>query len=121
MVGRPRIKIERDQFEKLCGIHCTLTELADFFDCSEDTVERWCKREYGETFAEVYKKKSGRGKMSLRRLQWRSAENGNVTMQIWLGKQWLGQSEKVETRNDMNLLGSPQIGLYLPEKDPEPE
>jgi hypothetical protein len=34
--------------------------------------------------------------MSLRRAQWKSAEGGNVTMQIWLGKQWLGQKEQHE-------------------------
>ena len=29
-------------------------------------------------------------------MQWKSAEDGNVTMQIWLGKQVLGQAEKQE-------------------------
>ena len=41
--------------------------------------------------------------MSLRRAQWKSAKSGNVTMQIWLGKQWLGQKEQSEvsiSRND---------------------
>jgi hypothetical protein len=34
--------------------------------------------------------------MSLRRLQWNNAKKGNVTMQIFIGKQYLGQSDKVE-------------------------
>ena len=29
-------------------------------------------------------------------MQWKSAEQGNVSMQIWLGKQMLGQSDKQE-------------------------
>jgi len=33
------------------------------------------------------------GRSSLRRLQWKSATNGNITMQIWLGKQYLGQRD----------------------------
>ena len=33
------------------------------------------------------------GKVSLRRQQWKAAEKGNITMQIWLGKQLLKQSE----------------------------
>ena len=37
--------------------------------------------------------------MSLRRQQFKSAEAGNVTMQIWLGKQYLGQTDKVEENN----------------------
>jgi hypothetical protein len=35
------------------------------------------------------------GRASLRRLQWRSAEH-SVAMQIWLGKQFLGQTDKQE-------------------------
>lgn len=101
-LGRPRIEINKDQFERLCGLQCTLEEIASFFKCSEDTIERWCKREYededgkAQTFADVYKKHSATGKMSLRRWQFRSAESGNVTMQIWLGKQYLGQKDEQE-------------------------
>lgn len=36
------------------------------------------------------------GKASLRRLQWKSAQS-NPVMQIFLGKQYLGQADKVET------------------------
>lgn len=89
-------KIVKETFEKLCGMWCTLVEIADFFGVSEDTVESWCKDTYGMTFSEVYKKRSSQGNISLRRWQLKSAEKGNVTMQIWLGKQHLGQKEKVE-------------------------
>lgn len=89
-------KIIKDTFEKLCGMWCTLVEIADFFGVSEDTVESWCKDNYGMTFSEVYKRRSSQGNISLRRWQLKSAEKGNVTMQIWLGKQHLGQKEKVE-------------------------
>lgn len=92
-MARPRIEIDKDQFEKLCGIQCTEEEVACFFGCSVDTVERWCKREYGMRFADVFKEKRKKGKVSLRRLQWQSAERGNVSMLIWLGKQYLGQSD----------------------------
>lgn len=55
--GRPRIQIDKDQFEKLCSLQCTQTEIAEFFACSPDTIDRWCKREYKENFAEIFKKK----------------------------------------------------------------
>ncbi len=93
-MGRPRAKIDKESFEKLCAMHCTLIEIASFFNCSEDTIERWCVEKYNETFADVLKKKSAKGNISLRRSQFQSAESGNVTMQIWLGKQWLGQKEQ---------------------------
>lgn len=100
--GRPRIEIDKEQFEKLCFLQCTLGEMAGFFMCSEDTIERWCKREYKQGFAEVFSKKRGAGKISLRRAQFRLAET-NPTMAIWLGKQYLGQMDKQElsvSRND---------------------
>lgn len=93
-------KIDKNTFEKLCGMWCTLIEIADFFGVSEDTVERWCQKTYEMRFADIYKKRSSQGNISLRRWQLKSAEKGNVTMQIWLGKQHLGQKENVEADTD---------------------
>lgn len=86
-------KINKDQFENLCNLWCTLIEISEFFGVSEDTLESWCKDTYGETFSDVYKRKNSKGKIALRRWQMKSAEKGNVTMQIWLGKQHLNQRE----------------------------
>ena len=94
-MGRPRIEIDENDFKKLCGLQCTLVEIASFFGCSEDTIERWCKRELKMTFAEAFKKHSASGKISLRRWQFKMAEH-NCSMAIFLGKNWLGQSDKIE-------------------------
>ena len=99
-MGRPRIEVDKATFEKACGLQCTLTEVAFLCKCSEDTIERWCKREYKGSFAEVYKKLSAGGKASLRRTQFRLAEK-NTAMAIWLGKQYLGQKEPSAT-NEIN-------------------
>ena len=97
--GRKLIEIDRTQFEKLCQIQCTLDEIAGWFNCSTDTIERWCVREYREKFAGIYKIYSANGKISLRRNQFRMAEN-SVPMAIWLGKQYLGQRDGFEVSND---------------------
>ena len=97
MAGRGKtIEIDQEQFEKLCNIQCTLEEISDWFRCSEDTIERWCKRTYDERFKEVHQKFSSKGKASLRRMQFKLAEK-NATMAIFLGKQYLGQKDYVET------------------------
>ncbi len=96
-MGRPKKEISKEQFEKLCGLQCTKEEIAGFFDCSEDTIEKYCKETYGETFTAVFKQKRQTGKISLRRSQWRLAEK-NVSMAIWLGKQYLGQKEQQEVQ-----------------------
>lgn len=100
-MARPRIDINASTFENLCAIQCTKEEIASFFKCSEDTIERWCKREYKECFAVVFKQKRGLGKVSLRRAQYRMAES-NPTMAIWLGKQWLNQSDKQDVSVSVN-------------------
>ena len=92
--GRPRKEINKDQFEKLCGIMCTLSEIAGIFDCSEDTIEAWCKRTYKACFSEVFKTYSASGKVSLRRMQFKLAER-NAAMAIFLGKNYLGQRDTI--------------------------
>ena len=94
--GRPKKNIDKDYFEKLCSLQCTGEEIAAFFDCSVDTIENFCKREYDMTFTEVFKRKRDVGKISLRRTQWKLAEK-SPTMAIFLGKQFLGQTDKIET------------------------
>ena len=94
-MGRPRKEIDSAQFEKLCGLQCTQQEIAGFFDCSEDTIERWCKRTYEMTIAETFKIHSANGKISLRRYQFKLAAR-NASMAIWLGKQYLNQKENPE-------------------------
>lgn len=61
-MARPKKEIDQEQFEKLCGLQCTKEEVADWFDCSEDTIERWCKATYDESFAVVFAKKGRLGK-----------------------------------------------------------
>lgn len=96
-MARPRKEIDSETFEKLCVLQCTLEEIANFFRCSEDTIERWCQREYEMGFADAYKVFSVDGKISLRRMQFKQAEK-SYAMAIWLGKQWLGQKEIVEAQ-----------------------
>ena len=95
-VGRPSIHIDKSQFESLCNLQCTLEEIAGFFKCCDDTINNWCKATYGDNFSGVYKVYSQNGKISLRREQFKVAQKGNASMLIWLGKQYLGQNEKVE-------------------------
>ena len=92
-MARPRKVINQKQFESLCAIQCTKEEICDVLDVTEKTLNNWCKETYGVGFSLVFNQKRALGKASLRRNQWKLAEKGNSTMQIWLGKQILKQSE----------------------------
>lgn len=93
--GRPRININQTEFEKLCNLQCTKEEIAGWFNCSEDTIERWVNRTYGDCFAVVFEQKRAGGKISLRRSQFELAKK-NAAMAIFLGKNYLGQKDQQE-------------------------
>ena len=94
-------KIDKKQFENLCGLQCTLLEICDAFDVDDKTLNEWCKKNYGTTFSEVFKTKRGKGQISLRRMQWKLAEK-NASMAIFLGKQYLGQRDNPDL-NDIDM------------------
>lgn len=95
-MGRPPKAIDWKIVDNMCAIQCTCEEIADVIGMSTDTLVRNCKKEYGLTFAEYFKKNSANGKMSLRRKQFSVAMKGSIPMLIWLGKNYLGQSDKIE-------------------------
>lgn len=98
-------------FEQLCYIQCTLEEIARSFSVTKDTlilrIEEW----YGEKFSTVFAAKKENGRISLRREQWQSAhERKSIPMQIFLGKQYLGQSDKAENKETTELVYSTKVG-----------
>ncbi len=93
--GRPKINIDWKQFETYCEAQCTLREIADYFNCSQDTIERKVKQHYNCGFSDIFKRKRQKGLMSLRANLFRLAEKHPV-MAIFLAKNWLGMKESVE-------------------------
>lgn len=91
---RKPIDLDVEEFETLCRQRNTEEDIADYFGISVSTLQRWCKRTYKKPFDEVYRRYKSSGRVSLRRWMWKSAEEGSVTMQIYLSKNELGMSDK---------------------------
>lgn len=87
--GRPKFVIDYKTVEKLASIMCTQEEIASYLGCDVRTLQR------DSEFCRVYKKGLDGGRMSLRRKQFQMSDT-NATMAIWLGKQYLGQTDKQE-------------------------
>lgn len=88
-MGRPRIQINWDEFDKLVSFQCTQIEIAAFFGVSVDLLEDACRRDRGESLADVWHKKRHLGKVRLRKAQFAIMEGkgpGAATMAIWLDK-----------------------------------
>lgn len=101
-VGRPKFVLDYEKLEALCKIQCTEVECCAILGCKEDTLALALKADGHVNFQEYFKRASSGGKMSLRRRQFKAAvEDGNVTMLIWLGKQYLGQKDAIENSGEV--------------------
>ena len=90
--GRPYIPVDEDTILKAAEEGCTLKEIAAYCGVSDDTISR--------NYADIVKRGRLLMQKSLRRKQVEVAQDGNPTMLIWLGKQYLEQKDKIETAGD---------------------
>ena len=98
--GPPKTIIDWKKVESMCKIQCTGEEIAGVLDMDYDTLQNACKRDHKVKFSEYIATKRQGGKASLRRMQWKNADEGGTTMQIWLGKQYLDQLDKPVNREE---------------------
>jgi hypothetical protein len=87
-MGRPLIEIDPEEVRKLAQLGCKNDEIADYFECSAQTIESRFQPQLDKGRSEL--------KLSLRRMQIQAAQRGNIAMMIWLGKQLLGQVERTQ-------------------------
>jgi hypothetical protein len=92
-MARPKKQIDPKIVQDLAALGCKTNEIAVTLGCSTDTLER--------RFAAELSKGRENLRISLRRWQLEAAKKGNVAMLIWLGKQMLGQTEKVEQTSEV--------------------
>ena len=93
-MARPKLDIDPKVVESLAKLGATNVEIADHFCCDEGTIRK--------RFSDILTKTRAVRKVRLRELQWKLAEEGNLGMLIWLGKQYLGQSDKAEVKQDID-------------------
>jgi len=93
-MGRPEKSVDYKILAELCHIQCTGLECASVLGMDYASLERHVRKETGKTFSEYWEEKAAGGRKSLRRKQWDVAQSGDKTLLIWLGKQYLGQTDK---------------------------
>lgn len=113
--GRPRIKINLEDFAKLCYMQATNAELAGFFYCSTRCMDNYVAKEPYKT---IRAKAEAEGKISVRRGLYRGVQNENSRVLVHMSKVVLKNVEKnisevsgldgkpIETRN---------VHIYLPD------
>lgn len=88
-MARPKLGIDEEQVAKMAAIGCSYAEIAAVMGCDPSTLTR--------RFAQVIKDGHEKRNASVRRSQYDVGVNKkNCSMLIWLGKQYLGQADKIE-------------------------
>ena len=120
--GRPRITWNDEQvaqFKTMCGMMCTEQEICAVMGVSKPTMNELVNRYLFEEvtghkrgkdeepikFRDAFEVYSAQGTASLRRMQFKAAQAGDKTMLVWLGKQYLGQSDRM----DYNVTEIPYV------------
>ena len=91
-MGRPFLELDEEMIGRLASIHCSVDEIASILECGRDTIYR--------NYMHVVEAGRAKGRMGLRRRQWEVANEGNPTLLIWLGKNWLNQTDQVQGEED---------------------
>jgi hypothetical protein len=87
-----RAEIDLTEVEKLAAMQASDQEMAAFFGVTTRTIER---RRHEPEFAEAIERGKAKGRLSIRRAQLRLLEAGNTAIAIFLGKNYLNQTDRV--------------------------
>ena len=88
-IGRPELGIDPKKVEQYAQLGMKTTEIAGMFDCDEGVIRRRFKKEY----------LAGKGKraLELRAAQYKKMQSGDTAMLIFLGKNELGQADRIKS------------------------
>ena len=91
-VGRPKAKVDVKILKNLASIGCPTYEIASVMNVSARTLKR--------NFAEIIDQYKERGKAKKRKKMYdKAVKKDNTMMQIFLSKNYLGMSDKVQQTN----------------------
>lgn len=111
-MGRPVFELNDKDFDVAIQLPMIKADICLLMGgCSEDTIERYVKKRFKKTFAELQSERRQHFRKNILGKQYEMAMKGNVTLLIWLGKQYLGQKDKQEISGDEE---QPLTISYLP-------
>jgi hypothetical protein len=87
--------------ERSAAIGCSKEEIASVLGIARSAFYRHLAK--NEALQMALEVGAAKGRATLRRFQWKNAEDGNATMQVWLGKQLLGQQDSLTLTADLNI------------------
>jgi len=115
-MGRPRKDFDWDLVDSLCMLDATQEFIAERLihqDGEEidagslkvkvNMIRRRIREKFDQTFEEYRAQKIQSQIIKLRQVMWKGAFAGNITMQIWLSKNYAGMSDKQEIKQQTKV------------------
>jgi AraC-like DNA-binding protein len=94
-MGRPEKVIDWKLLDSILQFGARLIDCSEVLEMSDDSIQNKIKEQFGCTFSEYRERKMSKMRMRLLQKQFDVAMSGNTALLIWLGKQHLGQTDKV--------------------------
>ena len=110
-MSRPKVIIDWNKVDKYLQAQCEGAGIAGLLGIHPDTLYKACKEQFKMGFSAYSAQKKGEGKELLRCKQYQVAMEGDKTMLVWLGKQYLGQQDKSEIDHNVNIPSLPTINI----------
>lgn len=93
-MARPKANIDWSKVNKYLQAQCESVGIAGLLGISVDTLYNRCKTDNNMDYSVFVAQKKSEGKELLRAKQYQIAMEGDKTMLIWLGKQYLEQKDR---------------------------
>jgi len=121
-MGRKRAELDYNIIDTALYYGATMNQVMFLLEKKDmkytrKTIERCIKRDKGMTFSEYREYCHGGSRLKLAQKQFEVAMSGNATLLIWLGKQWLGQKDKLEQSVDEGTQKIFTLNYSLPKED----
>lgn len=97
---RKKIEIDPKMIRGLAQIGATWDEIAGILGIARTTL---AVRMREKKYRDAYEQGVAEGDVSIRRAQYDSAMRGKTGMLVWLGKNRLNQTDRVETKNETTI------------------
>ena len=102
-IGRPEKEFDWKVLDAILQFKPSKRDCCEIVGVSEDTIERRIREKFDMTFSEYRDLKMARTRYNLAKKQYDVAMSGNTALLIWLGKQWLGQTDKQDINNNGSI------------------
>ena len=104
-MGRPKANIDWHKVDNLLKAQCDGVGIAGILGVHPNVLYEACKEVNKLSFSEYSAQKKSKGKELLRAKQFEMAMNGDKSMCIWLGKQYLDQKDRKDMTSNDHTLG----------------